>query len=67
MPRKTVKPPTSFMSKDMETLTSHYGHPTRRLKLCRLRACGACCADGLTGARYWLWVRAKRQISSRPR
>jgi hypothetical protein len=28
MPRKTVKPPTSFMSKDMETLTSHYGHPT---------------------------------------
>jgi hypothetical protein len=27
MPRKTVKPPTAFMSKDMETLTSHYGHP----------------------------------------
>jgi hypothetical protein len=27
MPRKTVKPPTAFMSKDMEILTSHYGHP----------------------------------------
>jgi hypothetical protein len=27
MPRKTVNLPPAFMSKDLEVLTSHYGHP----------------------------------------
>jgi hypothetical protein len=28
MPRKTVNLPPAFMSKDLEVLTSHYGHPS---------------------------------------